>query len=85
MAPDRAFGLTWSGAMTEQRIASILRYLPSGITEIYSHPAASDNFAGATYGYRYRDELAALIAPAIKELVHGTAGQVGGFSDFMPA
>ena len=85
MAPDRTFGLTWSGALTEQRIAGILRYLPNGITEIYSHPATSDSFAGATSGYRYRDELAALIAPSIKELVRATVAQVGGFSDFAAA
>jgi chitin disaccharide deacetylase len=85
LAPDRVFGVAWSGEMTEQRIASILRCLPDRITEIYSHPATTDSFAGATSGYRYRDELAALIAPDIKELVHATGAQVGGFSDFAAA
>jgi hopanoid biosynthesis associated protein HpnK len=84
-ASDHVFGVSWSGAMTEQRIAGILGNMPDGVTEIYSHPATADSFAGATNGYRYRDELAALIAPDIKKLVHATVGQVGGFSDFTAA
>jgi len=81
-ASDRVFGLSWSGAMTEQRIAGILRHLPDGITEIYSHPATTDNFAGAASGYRYRDELAALTASGIKELVQATGAQAGRFLNF---
>ena len=84
-APDHVFGLKWSGAMSEQRIAGILRHLPDGLTEIYSHPATTDSFAGAASGYRYRDELAALTAPDIKELVQATGARVGGFLDFPAA
>jgi hypothetical protein len=82
MVPDRVFGLTWSGAMTEQRIAGVLRQLPDGLTEIYSHPATSDSFAGAASGYRYADELAALTAPGIKDLLRATGARSGGFADF---
>src|SRR5206468_2692505 len=57
-APDQVFGLAWSGAMTEQRIAGVLADLPNGITEIYLHPATGA-FAGAQRGYRYAEELAA--------------------------
>ena len=46
-APDRVFGLAWSGAMTEPRLAGLLRQLPDGLTEIYSHPATRAGFAGA--------------------------------------
>ena len=81
-APDRVFGVTWSGAMTEQRIAGILRHLPDGITEIYSHPATVGSFAGAANGYRYRDELAALMSPRVKELLQASGAQVGGYLDF---
>ena len=84
-APDQVFGLAWSGAMTAERIAGILRHLPDGLTEIYSHPATADSFAGAANGYRYRDELAALMAPGIKELVQATGAQAGGFLDFAAA
>ena len=84
-APDRVFGLTWSGAMTEERIAGVLQHLPDGLTEIYSHPATADSFAGAARGYRYRDELAALMAPDIKKLLQATRAQAGGFLDFAAA
>jgi hopanoid biosynthesis associated protein HpnK len=84
-APDRVFGLAWSGGMTAQRIAGILRHLPDGLTEIYSHPATADSFAGAASGYRYRDELAALMAPDIKKLVQATGARAGGFLDFAAA
>ena len=81
-APDRVFGLAWSGAMTEQRIAGILRHLPDGLTEIYSHPATTAGFAGAASGYHQADELAALTAPGIKDLLRATGARSGGFSDF---
>ena len=81
-SPDRVFGLAWSGAMTEQRIAGLLRHLPDGLTEIYSHPATTDSFAGAANGYRHVDELAALTAPGIKDLLRATGVRSGGFADF---
>jgi len=58
--PDAVFGLAWSGAMTRERLKSLLERLPPGVIEIYTHPAVADQFAGHAPGYRYRDELAAL-------------------------
>ena len=79
--PDQVVGIAWSGAMTEQRTAGTLKNLPNGITEIYFHPATVDTFDGAASGYRYVEELAALIAPGMKELVRVTGARTGGFSD----
>jgi hopanoid biosynthesis associated protein HpnK len=59
-APDAVFGLAWSGAMTRERLKSLLERLPDGVIEIYTHPAVADRFAGHAPGYRYTDELAAL-------------------------
>jgi hopanoid biosynthesis associated protein HpnK len=84
-APDRVFGLTWSGAMNEQRIGGVLQHLTDGLTEIYAHPATADSFAGAASGYRYRDELAALMAPDIKRLAQATGARAGGYLDFAAA
>jgi hopanoid biosynthesis associated protein HpnK len=64
-AADRVFGLAWSGGMTETRVAGLLAHLPDGVTEFYFHPATSNSFVGAAPGYRYADELAALVAPRI--------------------
>jgi hopanoid biosynthesis associated protein HpnK len=81
-APDHVFGQAWSGAMTEKRIAQVLRNLPPGLTEIYCHPATCDEFAGAARGYRYAEELSALTAPSISEVMISCQTRRGGFSDF---
>jgi hopanoid biosynthesis associated protein HpnK len=78
-APDSVFGLHWSGAMTPERVAGLLRNLPEGVTEIYTHPAVSDRFADAAPGYRYGDELRALISPECVELVSQAGVTVGGY------
>ena len=81
-APDRVFGLAWSGAMTETRLAGLLAHLSDGITEIYCHPATSNSFDGAVPGYRYADELAALVAPGIITAAAAAAGiRLIGYSD----
>ena len=81
-APDQVFGVAWSGAMSEERVAGVLRHLPDGITEIYLHPATADSFAGAASGYRYAEELAALTATGVKALLRATGARTGGYSDF---
>jgi predicted glycoside hydrolase/deacetylase ChbG (UPF0249 family) len=80
MAPDQVFGIAWSGAMTERRVAALLGDLPDGITELYLHPATANSFRGATEGYRYTDELAALIAPGVREAVRSAGVRTGGFA-----
>jgi len=84
-AADRVFGLAWSGAMTEPRLAGLLRQLPEGLTEIYVHPATGGQFVGAADGYRYAEELAALTAPPVKELLRSSGARSGGFGDFLSA
>jgi hopanoid biosynthesis associated protein HpnK len=80
-APDQVFGLAWSGAMTETRVAGVLRTLPAGLTEIYLHPATADHFAGAAGRYRYADELAALTSARIADLVAASKARTGGYAD----
>jgi hopanoid biosynthesis associated protein HpnK len=80
-AADRVFGLAWSGAMTETRVAGLLAHLPNGLTEFYFHPATSNSFSGAVPGYRYADELAALVAPRIVSAARGRDIRLIGYSD----
>ena len=80
-APDRVFGLAWSGAMTESRLSGLLAYLRDGITEIYCHPATSNSFEGAVPGYRYADELAALVRPGIIAAAAAEGIRLIGYSD----
>jgi hopanoid biosynthesis associated protein HpnK len=80
--PDAVFGLAWSGAMTAARVAHLLDRLPDGRTEIYLHPATSNEFAGHARGYRYTEELAALTAPATIEAAGRSKARLGGYQDF---
>jgi hopanoid biosynthesis associated protein HpnK len=80
--PDQVFGLAWSGAMTAERLAAAVDRLPAGLTEIYLHPATVDVFEGSAPGYRYRDELAALLAPAVRASIERSGALLGGYSDF---
>jgi len=81
LAPDRTFGLQWSGQMTESRLSGLIRHLPDGLSEIYLHPATGP-FAGSAAGYRYREEFDALMAPEIVAAARDSALRLGGFSDF---
>jgi len=82
VAPDHVFGLQWSGQMTRVRLAGLIGNLPEGLSEIYLHPATGP-FAGAARGYRYREELDALIAPEIVAASRDSGLRLGGFSDFL--
>jgi len=84
LTPQYVFGLAWSGAMSARRLSSLLRCLPHGLSEIYLHPATSDQFAGAAPGYRYAEEFAALISPNVLDAAKRTRVRRGGFADFGP-
>jgi hopanoid biosynthesis associated protein HpnK len=79
---DAVFGLAWSGAMTQTRLSGLLGRLPEGCTEIYLHPATGDGFAGHASGYRYTEELAALMAPSVVAAARRPGVRLGGYSDF---
>ena len=80
-APDQVFGLAWSGAMTPDRLAGLIRHLPDGLSEIYMHPATG-NYPGCAPGYLYARELAALTDPRLPTLVAAKDIRLGGFADF---
>jgi chitin disaccharide deacetylase len=84
MTPDQVFGLRWSGAMTPARLAGLIERLPPGVTEIYSHPAVGNDHPGSTPGYRYSEELAALVSPEVAARVARLDIRRGGFLDFAP-
>jgi hopanoid biosynthesis associated protein HpnK len=80
-APDQVFGLAWTGQMRAARLIGLLDNLPSGLSEIYMHPATGA-FQGSANGYDYRAELAALIDPRMPGLIAAGDIRLGGFSDF---
>jgi len=81
---DRVYGLRWSGAMTKDRVRRILDALPEGLSEIYMHPATGP-YPGSAPGYRYGEELAALIDRQTVETIKSSGLRCGGFADFAPA
>ncbi len=81
VVPDAVFGLAWSGAMTRERVAALVARLPAGLNEIYAHPATGA-YPGSAPGYRYADELAALLDPETAARARGAGRQLGRFADF---
>jgi len=81
LSPDAVFGLAWSGAMTAPRLKGIIDNLPDGLSEIYLHPATGP-YPGSAPGYRYDEERAALLDPAVIAATQGAGIRLGGFSDF---
>ncbi len=79
---DQVFGLAWSGAMTPERVAGIIRHLPDGLSELYLHPATAGRFDGAAPGYDYPGESKALTAAETREAVRESGAVLGAFSDF---
>jgi len=57
--------------MVEERLLRLIPQLPDGVSEIYLHPATKHTpaLAAAMRGYCHREELAALISPALKALI----------------
>jgi len=81
LVPDQVFGLAWTGSMTSGRVLGLIENLPEGLSELYMHPATGP-YAGSAVGYRYADELAALVAPRVVDASRNSAISKGGFADF---
>lgn len=82
---DRFIGLGWTGAMDAERMRQAVTTPVDGLIEIYCHPATNDDWPGHAPGYRYRDELAALVDPAVKRMLSSSGVTHGSFADFTPA
>jgi hopanoid biosynthesis associated protein HpnK len=66
---DHVFGLYDSGAMVEDRLLRLIAELPSGVSEVYCHPATRrwDGPDNLPSPYRCEEEFRALVSPAVKE------------------
>jgi hopanoid biosynthesis associated protein HpnK len=80
---DHVFGIAWSGAMVEQRVLGLLPHLPSGVSEIYFHPATRQTpaLAAAMPGYRHTEELAALLSPVVRQRIGELGISLVGYGD----
>ena len=52
---DRIFGIAETGGMDERALLAALARLPSGVTEIYSHPATQEGITRSMASYRPPD------------------------------
>jgi hopanoid biosynthesis associated protein HpnK len=82
---DYVIGLAWSGAFDAARMHQAVSSLPPGLTEIYCHPATADHYPGHAPGYRYREELAALLDGETRRRVEAAGVECGTFLDFVAA
>jgi hopanoid biosynthesis associated protein HpnK len=78
---DHVFGLRHSGAMSEEVVLDVLGQLPSGLSELYLHPALHDGLTAGMADYRHADELAALLSPRVRSAIEGSCQLCHGFCD----
>ncbi len=79
---DRVFGIARSGRMDEVAWLEILARLPDGVTEVYAHPAATEEPIVPTMrDYRHADELAALRSPRVRAAIQAAGARLGGYGD----
>lgn len=78
---DRVFGLAWSGAMSTDRMSALLTNLPDGVTEIYTHPAMTNAFDGASKHCDYVGDLATLVSSEVVAKLRAIGVRAGGYSD----
>ena len=73
--------------MTEERVLSLLPFLPGGTSEIYFHPAAKPTASPETTarGHRSAAELAALLSPEVQRRVGECGLQLCRYADLAGA
>lgn len=83
---DYAFGIAWSGGMTEARLLGLLPHLPAGTSEIYCHPATREThgLVMAMPGYRHIDELGALLSARVRGRIAELGIGLVGYGDLRP-
>jgi hopanoid biosynthesis associated protein HpnK len=88
---DYLLGLRLSGRFDEDALlAALARLPPSGVGELYLHPALASGTAvdASMAGYRHADEFAALVSPRVAQArasLRAGGYRFGGFADLLPA
>lgn len=80
---DYVFGINDSGRLDETRLLQLLPRCPTGVSEIYFHPAAPRSAVGGAVapGYDGVAELNAIVSPRVAESVRLFGLRRVGFSD----
>lgn len=74
------FGLSSSGAMTEETVLRLIDCLPAGISELYFHPATAAH-AALPVGGGHQAELGALMSPRVRAALAAAQIQAISFSE----
>ena len=80
-ANDYVFGMIDTGHMDATRIGAYIAALPSGVSEIYSHPAIERFDSADPPDADYTGEFAALIDPRVVERLRGSDVRPVTFSE----
>ncbi len=79
---DRIFGIAASGVMDESKMLQAIDRLPTGVTELYLHPATAGSIVSPSMRrYRHGDELAALLSPRVRAAIVAAKIGHGGYAD----
>lgn len=78
---DYVFGMIDSGRMDAARVGKYIAALPSGVSEIYSHPATARFGSADPADADYAGEFAALIDPAVITALRQSGVQPVTFSE----
>jgi hopanoid biosynthesis associated protein HpnK len=80
---DTLLGLRHSGHLDEARLLDLLRQLPTGITEVYCHPATrrTPQLAAIMPGYDNEAEFAALTSTVVLDRLRALGLKPVGFAD----
>ena len=65
---DRVYGMHQTGHVDERYLLALIPALPTGVCELYCHPAegVADSLAPYQAGYDHAGELAALLSPRVR-------------------
>jgi chitin disaccharide deacetylase len=80
---DQVFGIAGTGRLDEEALLGILAKLPTGVTEIYLHPAVATGtpITSAMSHYQHSAELAALLSSRVAAAVAASGAARGGYRD----
>lgn len=79
---DRVYGLLQSGDMNAEYVASIIRNMPEGISEMYFHPCIMPcrEYSAWMPGYHPEEELNVLTSTEIRELLRSNSIRLSNYA-----
>ncbi len=84
---DRGVGVLHPGQLTEGFLVNYLQHMPTGVTEIFFHPATESNntLHVCQPNYQHAGELQALCSPTARKLIEESGIKLVNFSDLTAA